>query len=108
MGVWEYGSMGVLEYGSMGMKSSFSCPDLTTLIFTFFISLINYSVKVSYSHTPILPYSHTFLGYSVLRLSTGFAAAAFIARKLTVISAIARAVTPDKINTHQLIGKRYA
>jgi hypothetical protein len=60
MGVWEYGSMGVWEYGSevINFKSK-----LTTLIFIFLISLVNFSVKVSYSHTPILPYSHTFLGF---------------------------------------------
>jgi hypothetical protein len=52
--------MGVWEYGSMGVKNSFSNPKQATLIIVFLIRLINYGFKVSHSHTPILPYSHTF------------------------------------------------
>ena len=41
--------------------------------------------------------------HSVLKLFTGFAIAAFIDWKLTVISAIIIAVKPAKANTHYLI-----
>ena len=41
--------------------------------------------------------------YSVLKLFTGFAIAAFIAWKLTVINAINTATNPANTNTHQLI-----
>ena len=41
--------------------------------------------------------------YSVLKLFTGFAIAAFIAWKLTVINAINKARIPAIANTHQLI-----
>jgi hypothetical protein len=55
--------MGVWEYGSMGMKGSFSNLELTTLLFIFLIRLINFSAKVSHSHTPLpagrQAYSHT-------------------------------------------------
>jgi hypothetical protein len=41
----------------MGMKNSFPNPELTMLIFLIFITLINISVQVPHSHTPILsPY----------------------------------------------------
>jgi len=41
--------------------------------------------------------------YSVLKLFTGFATAAFIAWKLIVAIAIATATKADKTNTHQFI-----
>ena len=41
--------------------------------------------------------------YSLRRFFTGFAIAAFIAWKLTVINAIAMVIKPAIANTHQLI-----
>jgi len=41
--------------------------------------------------------------YSVLKLFTGFANAALIAWKLTVISAISNAIDPATANTHHPI-----
>lgn len=41
--------------------------------------------------------------YSVLKLFTGFATAAFIAWKLTVSNAISKADKPVTMNIHQLI-----
>lgn len=41
--------------------------------------------------------------YTVLRLLTGFAVAAFMAWKLTVINAMDVAVNPARVKTHQLI-----
>ncbi len=46
--------------------------------------------------------------YSVLKLFTGFATAAFIAWKLTVANAIKIASTPAAINIHQEISTRYS
>ena len=46
--------------------------------------------------------------HSVLKLFTGFAIAAFIARKLTVAKAIDIAPTPATMNIHQLILMRQA
>lgn len=43
------------------------------------------------------------LDYSLLKLFTGLASPAFIARKLTVINAINKAATPATANIHQLI-----
>ena len=43
------------------------------------------------------------LGHSDRRLRVGFANAAFIAWKLTVINAIAMVSKPARANTHQLI-----
>ncbi len=48
------------------------------------------------------------LYYSVLKLFTGFAIAAFIAWKLIVASAIMTAKNPAAKNNHQLILMRYA
>jgi hypothetical protein len=45
--------------------------------------------------------------YSVLKLLTGLATAAFIAWKLTVISVIARAPRPDKPKIHNDGSVRY-
>jgi hypothetical protein len=45
--------------------------------------------------------------YSVLKLFTGFAIAAFIAWKLTVINAIRTAAMPAIKNIHQLISILY-
>src|SRR6266487_1930819 len=45
--------------------------------------------------------------YSVLKLFTGLAIAAFIAWKLTVINAIATDIKPAIANTHQSILTRY-
>jgi hypothetical protein len=45
--------------------------------------------------------------YSVLKLFTGFATAAFIAWKLTVINAINITNTPPDANNHQLNEMRY-
>jgi hypothetical protein len=55
MGVWEYGSMGVWEYGSMGVWEYGSMSVLVSVPF-----------QDNHSHTPILPYSHTFLILSPL------------------------------------------
>ena len=46
--------------------------------------------------------------YSVLKLFTGFAIAAFIDWKLTVINAIRMAIQPEPINIHQLMFILYA
>ena len=46
--------------------------------------------------------------YSVLKLFTGFATAAFIAWKLIVANAINTASIPAAINIHALILMRYA
>ena len=56
------------------------------------------------SHTFILPYFHTLVVYSVFKLFVGFATAAFIAWKLTVIMAIKIAIIPASANIHQLMG----
>jgi hypothetical protein len=46
--------------------------------------------------------------YSVLKLFTGLAKAAFIAWKLTVINVITSAPRPDTINTHHEIVVLYS
>ena len=45
-------------------------------------------------------FSNFQIDYSVLKLFTGFARAAFIAWKLTVTSVITNAPTPDATNVH--------
>jgi hypothetical protein len=61
---------------------------------------------LSFSNFPCLPpgrkLPHCQIGYSVLKLVTGFAIAAFIAWKLIVASAITIAATPLVRNIHQL------
>jgi len=55
----------------------------------------------------IVPYHNRYLLklfiYSVLKLFTGLASAAFIAWKLTVTSAIMMATSPPAANNHQLM-----
>src|SRR5664279_1653736 len=58
----------------------------------------------SYFHILTLPY----LPYSVFKLFVGFATAARIAWKLTVMMAIQTAIRPASANIHQLMGVRYA
>ena len=65
---------------------------------------MQYSSPSSFSNFQIFSFSN----YSVLKLFTGFAIAAFIALKLIVINAINKAITPAMINIHQLIAVRYA
>jgi hypothetical protein len=56
MGVWEYENEELI---------SRSRTKISTYIFL--IIVINFSVQVPHSHTPILPYSHTLLGFLRLR-----------------------------------------
>ena len=58
-------------------------------------------------HFQIFKSSHFQIDYSILKLFTGFAIAAFIAWKLTVINAINIAIIPATRNIHQLIAILY-
>ncbi len=58
MGVWEYGSMGVWEYGSMGVWELLIFFSHRGTILEYCFGRIQ---NIKHSHTPILPYSHTFL-----------------------------------------------
>jgi hypothetical protein len=58
MGVWEYGSMGVWEYGSE-MDLQF---ELNYYRMKHMKKILE--IEFPYSHTPILPYSHTKKSYA--------------------------------------------
>lgn len=66
--------------------------------------MMNSFSHFSLAHQLIQTITH----YSLRKLSTGLATAAFIAWKLTVSNAINKAETPASTNIHQLIFIRYA
>jgi hypothetical protein len=72
------------------------------------LSLIGaFIVALSFTVSQIIQfYSKQKACYSVLKLFTGFAIAAFIAWKLTVAKAIDIAAIPATMNIHQLISMR--
>ena len=64
------------------------------------------SIHLYFPHNPAESFKSWF--YSVLKLFTGFAIAAFIAWKLIVTNAITSASITAIRNIHQLISTRYA
>src|SRR5579871_2385799 len=80
--------------------------------FSFLIATLHSYQSKKYPQIQVQTFSihhiSTFSNYSERRLFTGFAIAAFIAWKLTVINVIINAPTPDATNTHTDIDVLYS